>query len=224
MIGMKDTTASGVHTLTGGSLDVLGKERSEYDVAATWDERGRRLGATWLKHTANVGVDGELPSMPFGMTTSAAESLTRVDHARPLVAERDLEMADTFARMRVDALVHGEVGTRGVDVDGRAYAALDTKKMYHSREFRSWRRGRGGCVRAERRGGATDAGWEHATGGSDGVVGAADEGRGRGGGVQRSLNRKTFGNETPGQTGSMRPILSTTGTRSSVDAVLRVSD
>ena len=90
MIGMKDTTASGVHTLTGGALDVLGKERSEYDVAATWDERGRRLGATWLKHTANVGVDGELPSMPFGMTTAAAESLTRVDHARPLVAERDL--------------------------------------------------------------------------------------------------------------------------------------
>ena len=45
MIGMKDTTASGVHTLTGGALDVLGKERSEYDVAATWDERGRRLGA-----------------------------------------------------------------------------------------------------------------------------------------------------------------------------------
>ena len=115
MIGMKDTTASGTHTLTGGSLDVLGKERSEYDVAATWDERGRRLGATWLKHTANVGVDGELPSMPFGMTTSAAESLTRVDHARPLVAERDLEMADTFARMRVDALVHGELGS-GTDL------------------------------------------------------------------------------------------------------------
>ena len=135
MIVIKDTTASGVHTLTGGALDVLGKERSEYDVAATWDERGRRLGATWLKYTANVGVDGELPSMPFGMTTSAAESLTRVDHARPLVAERDLEMADTFARMRVDALVHGEVGTRGVDVDGRAFASLDTKKMYHSREF-----------------------------------------------------------------------------------------
>ena len=54
VIGMADTMPSGVHTLT------LGKERSE-----TWDERGGRLGATWLMHTGAGSRE-----LPFGVTAS----------------------------------------------------------------------------------------------------------------------------------------------------------
>ena len=95
-IGMADTMPSGVHTLT------LGKERSE-----TWDERGDRLGATWLMHSGATRRE-----LPFGVTTRAARAVVRSDPNVPLVAERDVQVADAFARMRVDALVHGTVGAR----------------------------------------------------------------------------------------------------------------
>ena len=98
MIGMADTMPSGVHTLT------LGKERS----FATWDERGDRLGATWLMHTGAPRRE-----LPFGVTVAAARAVARSDPNVPLVAERDVRGADAHAQRRVDALVHGTVGARG---------------------------------------------------------------------------------------------------------------
>jgi len=103
MIGMADTMPSGVHTLT------LGKERS-----TTWDERGDRLGATWLMHTGAGRRE-----LPFGVTVAAARAVARSDPNVPLVAERDVRGADAHAQRRVDALVHGTVGARG---PGRAGA------------------------------------------------------------------------------------------------------
>ena len=103
VIGMADTMPSGVHTLT------LGKERSE-----TWDERGGRLGATWLIHSGAKNRE-----LPFGVTARDARVVARSDPNVPIVAERDVQVADAFARARVDALVHGTVGARGRAAAGR---------------------------------------------------------------------------------------------------------
>ena len=79
MIGMADTMPSGVHTLT------LGKERS-----TTWDERGDRLGATWLMHTGAGRRE-----LPFGVTAAAARAVARSDPNVPLTSRSGTCVART---------------------------------------------------------------------------------------------------------------------------------
>ena len=173
-IGMADTMPSGVHTLT------LGKERSE-----TWDERGDRLGATWLMHSGAKNRE-----LPFGVTARDARVVVRSGPERS-----PRRGAGRAGRGRVRAHARGRARARdGRRAERRGIGAVDRgKSPVDGGEFRGSggrqpRRSRGGGARVERRGGATDAGRRAGSeGGSDGVAGASDEGGGRGGRVQRAL-------------------------------------